>query len=779
MYLLVLSLTLPLGLAGRGVETAEAASSGDWNYEKIGSDIKITGYTGTETDVRIPETIMDSDGINYQVAQIGKCAFKDCSSLVSISVPKSVYWIEDNAFEGCSSLTGVEIPEDTKLNDIGKYAFSGCSKLESIILPSGVTRIKGHVFEDCSGLKQVTIPKEVTAIEDGAFSNCSSLTEIELPEKLSQTGGCVFSGCSSLESVTIPSGMKEISLGTFENCSSLTSVSIPSGVTKLGDCAFIGCSSLSDISLPDAMTEMGLNVFCGCSSLTQVTLPDGITEIPFGTFRNCVKLADIQFSDELTSIGNFVFDGCTSLTQIDIPEGVTSLGTNVFYHCTGLNSIKLPSTLESIGKKAFVGTSLESLKIPENVSSIGEGLFNGLDDYEDDSYTKIKRIVVDEQNTTYDSRDNCNAIIETATDTLLYGSNSTNIIPEGIKVIGKYSFSGCKDLESIEIPSTVNDVEGHIFAKCSNLSKITVSPDNRTYDSRGDCNGIIETSSNILVSGCKATVIPAEVSEIQISAFSGCDGLLAIELPSAMREIKDMTFLGCTGLTSVRIPSGVTSIGISAFSRCKNLRSVYIPASVEKFGEFANESSNVFAGCSELVIYTVEGAKAVEFAKQYDIPYSFEKMPGEEDTPETPAPPETTRSPQTTATPVPPETTQPPQATVAPISPETTQSPQTTAKTQKKQLGKPVIKNLKNKSGKKVTVTLTGKISGAAGYQVAYGTKSSLKGQKKKTFKGTDTVISGLKKKKTYYVRVRAYAKIDGKTIYSTWSRTKSIKVKK
>ena len=464
-YMLVLSLALSLALAGRGVESAEAASSGDWNYEAIGSDIKITGYTGTETDVRIPETIMDSDGKNYQVKQIGECAFKDCSSL--------------------------------------------------------------------------------------------------------------------------------------------TSVSIPSGVTKLGDCAFIGCSSLSDISLPDAMTEMGLNVFCGCSSLTQVTLPDGITEIPFGTFRNCEKLADIQFSDELTSIGNFVFDGCSSLTQIEIPEGVTSLGTNVFYHCTGLNSIKLPSTLESIGKKAFVGTSLESLEIPENVSSIGEGLFNGLDDYADDSYTKIKRIVVDEQNTTYDSRDNCNAIIETATDTLLYGSNSTNIIPEGVKVIGKYSFSGCKELESIEIPSTVNDVEGHIFAKCSNLSKIIVSPDNRTYDSRGDCNGIVETSSNILVSGCKATVIPAEVSEIQISAFSGCDGLLAIELPSAMREIKDMTFLGCTGLTSVRIPSGVTSIGISAFSRCKNLRSVYIPASVEKFGEFANESSNVFAGCSELVIYTV------------------------------------------------------------------------------------------------------------------------------------------------------------------------------
>ena len=246
-----------------------------------------------------------------------------------------------------------------------------------------------------------------------------------------------------------------------------------------------------------------------------------------------------------------------------------------------------------------------------------------------------------------------------------------------------------------------------------------------------------------------------------------------------------MTFLGCSGLTSVRIPSGVRSIGISAFSRCSSLKSVYIPASVEKFGEFAGESSNVFPGCSDLVIYTATGAKAVEFAEEYDIPYSFEKMPGEDDTPgftpppDTTPPPQVTQPPQVTATPPASQTTPVPQVTATPApSPTIPPSPEV-IKPQETKPGKAVIKSLKNKSGKKVTVTLSRKISGAAGYQVAYATKSSMKQQKKKGFKGTSITISGLKKKKTYYFRVRAYMKTGGNTVYGTWSKIKSVKVKK
>ena len=119
-----------------------------------------------------------------------------------------------------------------------------------------------------------------------------------------------------------------------------------------------------------------------------------------------------------------------------------------------------------------------------------------------------------------------------------------------------------------------------------------------------------------------------------------------------------------------------------------------------------------------------------------------------------------------------PELTKEPDATVTP-PPSTTSQPET------KKLGKPAIKTLKNKSGKKVALKLSKKVPGVTGYQVAYATKSSMKGQKTKTFKGTSITIKGLKKKKTYYFRVRAYTKQNGKTVYGDWSKKKQVKVKK
>lgn len=136
---------------------------------------------------------------------------------------------------------------------------------------------------------------------------------------------------------------------------------------------------------------------------------------------------------------------------------------------------------------------------------------------------------------------------------------------------------------------------------------------------------------------------------------------------------------------------------------------------------------------------------------------------------------EPTQDPQTTQPIQNPQTTQPEQnlQTIVPV-----QNPQT-EKPEIKKPAKPKIKSLKNKKGKKVTVTLSKAVSGVSGYQVAYAAKASMKGQKTKSFKGTSVTVKGLKKKKTYYFRVRAYTKENGKTVYGNWSSKKSIKVKK
>ena len=122
-----------------------------------------------------------------------------------------------------------------------------------------------------------------------------------------------------------------------------------------------------------------------------------------------------------------------------------------------------------------------------------------------------------------------------------------------------------------------------------------VDANNPKYDSRDNCNAIIETSSNTLISGCQTTVIPNSVTSIGNYAFYDCDGLTSVTIPNSVTSIGDNAFYGCYGLTSVTIPNSVTSIGIYAFVYCSGLTSVTIGNSVTSIG------NNAFAYCPELL----------------------------------------------------------------------------------------------------------------------------------------------------------------------------------
>ena len=134
--------------------------------------------------------------------------------------------------------------------------------------------------------------------------------------------------------------------------------------------------------------------------------------------------------------------------------------------------------------------------------------------------------------------------------------------------IGNSAFYYCRSLTSIEIPSSVTSIGNSAFYYCSGLTSIVVELGNTKYDSRNNCNAIIETASNTLIVGCKNTMIPSSVTSIGDYAFSGCSGLTSIEIVEA--------FMGCSGLTSIEIPSSVTSIGSEAFSGCRGLNKVIV-----------------------------------------------------------------------------------------------------------------------------------------------------------------------------------------------------------
>ena len=212
----------------------------------------------------------------------------------------------------------------------------------------------------------------------------------------------------------------------------------------------------------------------------------------------------------------------------------------------------------SIGYAAFYARGgLTAITIPNSVTSIGDGAFYGC------------------------------------------ASLTSVTIPNSVASIGIRAFCYCTGLTSVTIPNSVTSIGSGVFSGCTDITSIVVESDNTVYDSRNNCNAIIETSTNTLIQGCKTTIIPNNVTSIGDDAFYGCTGLTSVSIPDNVTNIGNGAFSLCTGLTSVTIPNSVTSIGNSAFRGCTGLTSVTIPNSVTSIGYRA------FCECTGLASLTI------------------------------------------------------------------------------------------------------------------------------------------------------------------------------
>lgn len=426
--------------------------------------------------------------------------------------------------------------------------------------------------------------------------------------------------------------------------------------------AFMNRNTLTSVTIPDSVTTIATSAFYRCSNLTSISLPPNLTTIEACTFEGCSSLTSISLPDHIATIKSRAFEGCSSLQNISLPQSVTTIEEGTFARCSALTSISLPQSVTTIKYLAFYGcSSLQNISLPQSVTTIED-----------------------------------------------------------------FAFERCSALTSISLPQSVTSIgTRNPFSGCSSLDSIMVENGNSKYDSRDNCNAVIETGKNTLIAGCRNTIIPKNVTSIGDFAFCNCNTLADISIPENVTNIGEYAFAGCSSLKSIIIPKNVTTIGDGAFSGCSSLKKIIIPKSVTKIAGSTFPEEDAFYDCpSNLVIWTTKNSYAAKYAKKRGIKVHYTDTPAQ------------TRPSASSMT---------------------------------------VKGGLKLTAGKKKLTLTWKKLVKASGYEIQISQKKNFKGAKKHNIKNSkkSLTIKNLKSGKIYYVRIRAFTKTGGKKVYGKWAAAK------
>lgn len=423
------------------------------------------------------------------VTSIGTLAFGDCDNLEYVYLPASVTSIEGNAFTGASIWT-IEVDQENPVydsrggcnaiiqTDINKL-ITGC---KNTVIPDDVVSIGVSAFENATGLTTINLPSSVESIGEYAFANCSGLTTIYAERPLPSTiygntflnmvhsnvtvnvlcgalsdyknaeiwSGLSFNYVDPCNIVFADANVKAICVdpatGWDANGDGELSYTEAEEVTNIGTVFRDNTSitSFNELQYFTGLVGLTTYAFEGCSQLTSIILPNSIIITTNGTFSGCSSLTSVTLSSSLQRIANSMFQDCSALTHIDIPATVTTIGQDAFKGCSSLTSIVIPASTTTIYNSAF-----------NNCHS-------------------LQSIDVELENTVYDSRNACNAIIKTETNELVIGCDNTEI-PDDVVTIGANAFYGRSQMTTIVLPASVTSIGSTAFMGCGGVMEMHVN----------------------------------------------------------------------------------------------------------------------------------------------------------------------------------------------------------------------------------------------------------------------------------------------------------------
>lgn len=371
---------------------------------------------------------IELQSVKASLRTIGKNAFKGCTSVEEVTIPKGILTVSNSAFEGCSGLTDVTIAAKT----INAKAFAECTNLKAVKMEEGVTTIQGMAFANTQ-ISAVTIPSTLTTagttkegtIEKGPFAGTMIAT----------VHGQTEDSTEAQEGATILPETQKIPDNLFLGCTSIIDVQIPETVTEIGQKAFKDASSVENVTFAvntetgkvKGVEKIGISAFDGCSSLQELVLPETVTEVLQGAFANegALVKADMSRTAFLKKWDKESFKGDTALAEVVLPTagGITAIPDGAFAGCTSLTgeNLKIPKNIVTITANAFKESGLKKLYIPNQVTTIGASAFEACKNLED-----------------------------------VHISNN-------ISIISQSTFKNCEKLEKIEIPVKVEKIGTNAF----------------------------------------------------------------------------------------------------------------------------------------------------------------------------------------------------------------------------------------------------------------------------------------------------------------------------
>ncbi len=464
--------------------------------------------------------------------------------------------------------------ENDNLKTIGYelYKYNDFDFIDTLIVPETfnnlpILRIGEACFMECN-MKEVVLPKTIQVIDQYAFNSCPNLYYVNIPDATYSLKRAAFYYDPSLENLSLNniSFMRE---DNFHLCQKLNAFS----VSTLNEQYMANDGILysqnerilikvpegkKEVTIKDTTEKVKLESISRLANCNKIILPPSIKELEEKVFFES-KLKEIQILGKIFEIPRETFEFCQDLETLDLPNTIKMIGARAFYNCRKLTDFKLPNQIETIGDFAFAYcVSLKEFYIPDALKEIGEGALIQLD--------SLQKFIIDQNNyySVYDealySKDYSSLfrVPQTKTEVNIYSQT---------KIIKEDAFYWCSYLTGIDLPETIEAIEGYAFYFCRNIYELD---------------------------------IPDSVLSIGESAFEGMENLISIHLPSNLVILEDSLFENCALLQEVNIPRNVTKISNEVFYNCINLPTLTIYEGLLEFGK------DVFAACNMLddIYYT-------------------------------------------------------------------------------------------------------------------------------------------------------------------------------